>query len=248
MTGGLYIIWLSDTHYYGGRSVTLKRRWKDHLKSLVLGIHSNQYMQRVYNHHGVFRPEVLQFCSSLSDLVLLEQSWLDSNVGLPGCVNLNRSSVAPDATSRTPETYRKVSNAKKGVPLSKSHREALSKAHLGYVHSEEQKRKISENGRGKHMGPHSEDRKQQNRDSHTGLRASEETRLKMSEKASHRWERLTPEARSAQLSNLSRSAMKGRKHSEETRQKMREASARRKAARSAVMTIEPTPTDPPTQL
>ena len=59
--GGLYVIWLSECdepHYYGGRAVSFKRRWRTHLQRLQKGIHKNPRMQATFNKYGVFRPEV----------------------------------------------------------------------------------------------------------------------------------------------------------------------------------------------
>ncbi len=46
--GGIYIIRLSDTHYYGGRTTNFKRRWADHHRDLRAGLHYNLWMQRVF--------------------------------------------------------------------------------------------------------------------------------------------------------------------------------------------------------
>lgn len=86
--GGLYIIRLSDTHYYGGRTEDFKRRWADHLHELRKGLHTNRRMQRVFNIHGRFDPEVFVVLTpeACPDA---EQSWLDTNFRKPGCVNLS---------------------------------------------------------------------------------------------------------------------------------------------------------------
>jgi predicted GIY-YIG superfamily endonuclease len=46
--GGIYVIRLSDTHYYGGRTVDFKKRWADHHRKLRAGLHYNFRMQRVF--------------------------------------------------------------------------------------------------------------------------------------------------------------------------------------------------------
>lgn len=87
--GGLYVIRLSEKHYYGGRTSSFSRRWESHLKDLIAGNHGNPYMQGVFNKFGVFEPEALTVISTTEDQVSAEQAWLDANIGEPGCVNLN---------------------------------------------------------------------------------------------------------------------------------------------------------------
>ena len=54
--GGLYILWLSDFHYYGGRAKKFKTRWRNHLRDLRAGRHENPRVQTVYNKYGQFEP------------------------------------------------------------------------------------------------------------------------------------------------------------------------------------------------
>lgn len=85
--GGLYIIRLSDTHYYGGRSTNCPLRWKTHLRDLRAGTHDNSRMQAVFNIHGRFEPTVTVPWTEGLDLRAVEQQWLDENFRKPGCVN-----------------------------------------------------------------------------------------------------------------------------------------------------------------
>lgn len=90
---GVYVIRLSDTHYYGGRSVDCIGRWKSHLRALRDGTHENRRMQAVFNRHGRFEPEIVRLWWSGGDnLRDMEQRWLDENFRKPGCVNLTRTS------------------------------------------------------------------------------------------------------------------------------------------------------------
>lgn len=63
LVGGIYVIRLSDTHYYGGRTGNFKRRWADHLRELREGRHNNRRMQRVFDIHGRFDPDVVRVLS-----------------------------------------------------------------------------------------------------------------------------------------------------------------------------------------
>lgn len=87
--GGLYVIRLSEKHYYGGRTSSFSRRWRSHLKGLLAGNHGNPYMQGVFNKFGIFEPEAVEVIPNIEDQVSAEQAWLDANIGEPGCVNLS---------------------------------------------------------------------------------------------------------------------------------------------------------------
>lgn len=86
--GGIYVIRLSEKHYYGGRAVCFATRWYDHLRNLQAGTHTNSRMQRVFNKYGGFSPEVV--CVLDRDTQPdAEQAWLNEHHGKPGCVNLS---------------------------------------------------------------------------------------------------------------------------------------------------------------
>ena len=87
--GGVYRIWLSDRHYYIGRSKCFKDRWASHLRGLQAGDHGNAYMQACYNKFGVFRAEVLEYQDTRKGRREGEQRWLDKCYGQEGCVNLS---------------------------------------------------------------------------------------------------------------------------------------------------------------
>ena len=124
VVGGIYLIRLSDKHYYGGRSKDIQGRAEKHLAKLKEKTHVNSHMQRVFDTHGVFRVEVLQETSSLVEQISLEQAWIDENWGKPGCVNVSRSATGG---KHALETRRK-----------------MSKTHKGMTHSPESKAKMAE--------------------------------------------------------------------------------------------------------
>jgi hypothetical protein len=165
--GGLYVIWLSDTHYYGGRAVSFLARWRRHLRRLRRGDHPNAHMQSVFNLHGRFDPEIITSCSGHEAQVEVEQAWLDEHYGKTGCLNMNPythggngphteeykarmtgrklSKAHRDACSRgqrrrfardggmPEETCRRMSEARKGVPMSEEARRNMSRAQKGRV-------------------------------------------------------------------------------------------------------------------
>jgi hypothetical protein len=110
--GGLYLIWLSDTHYYGGRAKHFKSRWRRHRTALENGTHPNPYMQNVFNKNRRFDTEILLVIPTPSEQIHAEQQWLRDNFGRPGCVNLSRRPT--NNTYISPETRKKISEANKG--------------------------------------------------------------------------------------------------------------------------------------
>lgn len=90
--GGLYLIQLSDTHYYGGRTRNFKARWRTHLRDLRSGRHPNVYMPRVFDQHRRFKPQIVHVVADMAGQLAVEQRWLDTQFGEPGCVNLSPTS------------------------------------------------------------------------------------------------------------------------------------------------------------
>ena len=171
MAGGLYLVHLSDTHYYGGRTTDFDRRRKAHLNSLKKGKHTNKYAQSVYNIYGRFEFEVLLEIPPEEQLVA-EGDWLKNHFGKPGCVNVwNSAQGAPSGWHHSEETKAKFkarrfsdetkafwSEARKGHPVSDQTRKKLSaslqgksrpdmiernKANRGWKHSPEALEKIA---------------------------------------------------------------------------------------------------------
>lgn len=109
---------------------------------------------------------------------------------------------------------KKLSEAKKGKPLSLEHKNALK----GKVMSDKQKQHISEMRKGSKA---SEETKQKLSKIKTGKKLSDECKKKISQK--HLGKSLTEEHK-IKLSE----SHKGHKHSEETKEKMRQSHAKRK--------------------
>lgn len=66
MTGIYKITCNQNNKVYIGQSTSIKRRWAQHKLELKKGIHSNRYLQRVYDKYGEesFVYEILELCSS----------------------------------------------------------------------------------------------------------------------------------------------------------------------------------------
>jgi hypothetical protein len=118
--GGLYIIWLSDTHYYGGRTKSFADRWGQHLAELQRGSHGNPRMQNVWNKYRRFEPQALKTCATREDRVAFEQAWLDKHFCKPDCVNLANHAHGGAFTDWTPEMLQRMSEAQTGKVRSKA--------------------------------------------------------------------------------------------------------------------------------
>ena len=244
--GGLYVIWLSETHYYGGRTSDFDRRWREHRCAFNAGTH-NPKAQAAFNKYGGFRPEILVHMEDGDDLEKAEQDWLDDNVGKPGCVNLNPLATGgsyewpPEARAavsermrgnqyalgltHSPETRAKMSKSSQGqvpwnlgVPCTEETREKLRQANTGKKHSEETKDKIRKALTGRKL---SDETKRKIGAANAAYERTESHRRKLSEAGKGR--HFSPETR-----EKLRQANTGKKHSEEARRKMREAWKRRK--------------------
>lgn len=126
--GGIYLIRLSDTHYYGGRASDFRVRWGNHLSALKAGRHPNPFMQNVFSKHRLFNASVLLEIQDESGRLRAEQEWLDANFGRAGCLNVSPSSERGSSKGvkrATPETGKRISASLKGRPCSPETREKL---------------------------------------------------------------------------------------------------------------------------
>jgi hypothetical protein len=151
--GGLYLIWLSDTHYYGGRTSDYRRRWATHLRDLKRGTHENTRMQNTYDKYGVFRAEAVGVGDR--DLVEAEQEWLDKHFRTAGCMNISKS-AAGGCTSRSEESRRRQSETIKSRPdLMEKARQSAARNRLpkGYKATPEHRANNAAAQRGKKQSP-----------------------------------------------------------------------------------------------
>lgn len=92
-------------------------------------------------------------------------------------------------TTHSEETRAKMSAAHKGKPTTEEHLARLRKYNENRVRSEETKRKISENRKGKGLGPQSEETIRKKKEKRKLQVFSPETKAKMAEAQKRRWER-----------------------------------------------------------
>ena len=184
--GGIYVIRLSDTHYYGGRTKNFKKRWADHLRDLREGRHDNRRMQRVYDLHGRFDPEVVSALAP-DECPDAEQAWLDANFRKPGCVNLVASSRGGmTGWKATPESITKrVATIRSRPDLIEKARTSLARNRV-FITKESHHRGVLKTAaklRGRKQPPEQVARRV---DAITGRRNTPETLARMSESGKRR--------------------------------------------------------------
>lgn len=204
---------------YVGSAVNIRMRWNGHKSELSRNIHGNKKLQRSWNKYGreAFEFLILQEVENKSDLLTIEQQWIDSSQ----CIK-NGYNILPVAGSRlgvkqTEEHKKKISIANSGKTRTKEHQEKLNASNRGNKRSDETKQKLSEAH--KRRLPRTEESKNKTSESLKGRVFSEETRGKISLAAKN----ITPEHR-AKLS----AARIGIVFSAETRLKMSLAAKNRK--------------------
>jgi len=217
VSGGLYIIWLSDKHYYGGRSCNFSSRWRCHKRQLLNGNHPNPHAQAVFNREGRFEPRALELLPE-EEHRAAEKHWLDENVGRPGCVNISRSSEGIHKGFNHSEETKAKFRARRP---SEDTRRKLREARKNHIFTEATKRKISEGLTGQKRPWTAEFNRLR-----TGWEHTDDAKRKIAEGAKHP----CPESTKAKISKTHKSkgtkapGFAGRSHSEETKRKMSESS------------------------
>jgi len=103
---GVYeIVNKSNGHAYGGSSVNISKRRKDHFRALRKGTHKNRYLQNAWNKYGenIFEFSLLMPLSPETLLLhLVEQECLDEWFGNRWCYNFNSraSGASPEMAKR----------------------------------------------------------------------------------------------------------------------------------------------------
>jgi len=78
---GVYKITCKNNNkFYIGSSIDINRRLKTHISLLKNNKHSNPYLQRAWNKHGVqnFKYEIIETIYDIKQLSIREKYWLDS--------------------------------------------------------------------------------------------------------------------------------------------------------------------------
>ncbi len=110
---------------YLGSAINIDRRWGEHLRRLRGKRHGNSRLQNHCNKYGVndLQFSVVLECSK-TDLIVIEQQFLDD---CKPFFNICKTASSQLGMKRSKETRKKMSDAKKNVPLSKDHKAGLRK-------------------------------------------------------------------------------------------------------------------------
>ena len=158
---GIYkIINKINNKYYVGRTVDLRKRWREHKLALKKNKHSNDILQHSWNKHGESNFEFIIIevfdTIELSKLVEIEQKYLDIAKNEQH-IAFNLCFQADFGSDMLLSEYskKKISDAHKGKKFTEEHKKNISLAHIGKVCrpvSQETKNKMSKAHKGKQCG------------------------------------------------------------------------------------------------
>ena len=161
---GIYMIRCKiNNKIYIGRSKNIKDRWKQHKKELRNNKHCNKNIQKDWNKYGQdnFEFNIIVECEE-DKLNELERKYINEYKSCGFGYNMTFGKDENGAEIHTEETRKKMSEAKKGEnhPMygktgennpnygkhrTEETRKKISETKMGYNHTEETKKKMSEN-------------------------------------------------------------------------------------------------------
>jgi group I intron endonuclease len=149
--------------YIGQTTQNPLMRWNQHRNRLIIGTHSNYYLQTDWNNYGetVFEFSMIDNnATTLPELNYLEEYYLNE---YDYTYNIRPGG---NYTPMAEETKKKISKTLSQYKKTKKHRENLSHALKGIQRSDETKKKISEIKKGR---THSDETKIKMSKSHKGI-------------------------------------------------------------------------------
>jgi len=191
MATAIYAIVNSITKdMYVGSAISVRRRWKGHKYALKRGTHHSPKLQNAVNKYGldIFNCEIIQLVEDKSKLIEREQFWIDF---FKPTYNGRPVAHSPFGTRHTEETKEKMSAAHKGRRFSAEHCANISAAKKGCVIKEEQRKLLSEIGKGKRLSDASKAKISMSLMGNkraAGREYSLEERAKISERMKKTWE------------------------------------------------------------
>jgi group I intron endonuclease len=247
MKSGIYCIEnRENAKIYVGSSKHINNRLIGHRRMLRKGTHDNEHLQNAFNKYG---EESFEFYPlqrvEIPELLEREQYWIDKYKSANPKEGYNINPKANGSPMLNPETAKKVSEALKGhtpwnkglkgsqIPWNKGKtnvyseetKQKIGSAMRGKNHSEETKKRISENGKGIKK-PKSEEHKRKisiskkGNKNMLGRKHSDETKKRMSEAAKKRIRKPMSEETKKKIGLANSIALLGKKHSAETKLKM----------------------------
>jgi len=169
---GIYgIFCLSNNKIYIGSTKNMNKRFNDHRYILNINKHKNKHLQNAWNKYGKnnFKFKIIEKYDKYDENTILmsERKWI--NFYYPNIFNISLDPTQNPMLGRkhSEESKKKMGEINKGNhyalgkrhSLSKETRKRMSIAFKGRIFTEEHKRKISDGGKGKHLGPLAEEHK-----------------------------------------------------------------------------------------
>lgn len=139
-TSGVYRIWLSQEHFYIGRSSDIEGRCSGHLRGLRKGKHPNPFMQATFGWSDDFRLAMMQTRGTPEYRQKLSDSQRGKTISQE---TREKISVAGKGRPKSDETRKKLSQALRGMKKSPEWLARLSASHRGRKATEETKAKMS---------------------------------------------------------------------------------------------------------
>src|SRR5258706_4141008 len=98
MARGIYkIINVVNNKFYVGSAIDCKRRKTRHFSELRNGVHKNRHLQAAWNKYGeqAFVFVVVENYAMDTDLLQIENRWLQEHVGKEYCYNIGVNAITP---------------------------------------------------------------------------------------------------------------------------------------------------------
>lgn len=135
----IYKIWNKITaQYYVGSAIDYKKRWRNHITSLNLGIHRNIHLQNAWNKYGANSFEFLLVESFCNPTILLEreQYHIDFGkiLGKENLYNINLIAGGFHGRKHSDITKSVMSKKRMGVSLTKGEKNPNSKLTIRKVY------------------------------------------------------------------------------------------------------------------
>jgi group I intron endonuclease len=141
---GIYQINIGDGFYIGS-AISLTKRRNQHFSDLRASRHANIHLQRAFNKHGSIYFEIVEIVEDVARLIEREQFYIDTmkpryNIAVTAGSQLgfrhsaeSRALISKVQKGRvlSPETCRKMSEARQGIKLSEEHRKNISASKKG---------------------------------------------------------------------------------------------------------------------
>lgn len=232
---GVYLIEINSKKYVGSTTVGFNRRWNDHLRALIKGIHCNKHLQRAYNKYGKdsLKFSILETVQIKEECIHIEQKYIDK---LKPEYNIYSIAGSPLGIKPSEKTRQKMGESRKGRKHTEETKKKMSEdrklawktaseetknkrriSSMGHIFSEESKKKMSESAKKRDFGYlHTKEVRQKAGNSRAGQSVSEEIKKKISQ--AHTGKKLTEEAK--RKMSITRT---GRIASEKTKQNMSDA-------------------------